>query len=140
MLDVLIAAGASGLAWFVLAGALYENPITKKILAPEAEHPGVRRWSAMRQMLILQLLFGVGLPSVAFAAVFWGFRSALPAEPWAAAGAFTLVLVALRLIPRGADMALLSTYPTRHLLVDGVNGAITSFAVAATLAFTLPLA
>lgn len=140
MSEVVLAAGASAVAWFILAGALYENPITKKILAPEAKHPGVRQWEGMGKMLVLQLLFGVGVPSLAFAAAFAGLRPALPHDPWAAAGAFTFLLVGLRLLPRGADMALLSTYPPRHLLVDAVNGAITSFAIAATLAFTLPAA
>ena len=113
------------------------NPVTKRILAPELEHPGVRRWGSMGRMLVLQLLFGVGLPSLAFAAVFAGVQSALPSDRWEAAAAFGLLLVAARLVPRVADMALLSTYPKRHLIVDLVNGALTSFAIAGALAWVL---
>lgn len=136
--SILLATGATIVVWFVLAGALYENPITKSVLAGEREHPGVRRWASQTRMLVLQLAFGVGVPSLVFAGAYALVRPALPTATWAAATTFGALLIGLRVLPRLADMALLSTYPRRHLVVDTVNGVVTSLAIATTLVFVLP--
>ena len=50
---------------------------------------------------------------------------------------FGIILISLRIIPRFLDMKLFANYPTRLLMVDLVNGTISSFVIAYMLALLI---
>ncbi len=58
------------IVWFVAAGLLYMNPFSKKISDQFKDHPGIRKWNNLKEMMLKMYFFGVLIPSMIFTSVF----------------------------------------------------------------------
>ena len=131
---IILAGVAAAVAWFIIGGALYMNPLVARIYEQETQSsPAVRKWESITKMLIGQFV-GIVVQGLLWAVVFAYLRPALPQGVLMAGLTFGLILIALKIIPRLIDMWLVTTYPARLLAVEVVNGSIGSFVMALILA------
>ena len=132
---IFLAGLVASIAWFIIGGVLYMNPVVAKIFKSE-KSSAVRKMGGKGYMVSMYIM-GCLLPSLLFAFVFYFVRPALPGALLMDTVLFGLILVTVRVVPRMIDMGLLTTYPRKLLAVDVVNGSIASFVIALVLALML---
>ena len=135
-MNILLAAFAASIVWFMVGGALYMNPFIAKMYKQYEGAPGVKKWRSIPKYLgyMFSVMF---IPNIMWAAVYQLIKPVLPQSNIAAALTFGLILVAIKIFPRFFDMWIQSTYPNKLLLVELINGTIGSFVVAGVFAYLL---
>jgi hypothetical protein len=119
---------------FIVAGALYMNPIVAKIYESFRKSGGFKSWTNKKEYMGKMYLFGMLIPSILFAFVYTYIKPVLPGDLLMNTLVFGLILVAVRIIPRWADMFMQTTYPNKLLKIELLNGTIISFVMAFVLA------
>jgi hypothetical protein len=112
------------IAWFIAGGILYMNPLVAKLYKKFEDHPGMKKWDNQKKYLTYMYLLGALIPCLIFAFIY---------ESLSPIGIvhFGLIFLGIRIIPRFVDMWMQSSYPTKILGIEIVNGTILSFMAAA---------
>jgi hypothetical protein len=131
---IVISIIVTSLVWFVLAGALFFNPVVDKIYRKQDHLPGVRALPPSPKTVGM-IMGAIVLQITLWALVYSLIAPALPGTNWEKGLIFGLILVAMKMIPRDADRLLLSTYPQRRLIIEFIIGVINCFAIGLTFAF-----
>jgi len=137
MTRIILAGFIASIVWFAAATILYMNPYSKKIADTLKNHPGVKKWANQKEMLLPMYLWGVLVPSIIFAVIFWWLNPVFPSSILAKTILFGLILVGIKIYPRLTDTALMTSYPKQLLIMDFINGTISSFVIAAAFAFLI---
>lgn len=127
MVGMILGYGALvGLIHFAVTGALYGNPVIGGMYAAAmGSEPGVKRWRSQARYLLTQFL-GTQVEVYIVAVAFVLFRAAVPLKGYAGATVLGFAFAALRVYPRFWNMWIQSTYPNRLLLVELVNGVLST--------------
>ena len=128
ILLTLLAGFIVSIAWFIAGGILYMNPLVAKIYKQFENHPGMKKWDSQKKYLIYMYLIGALIPSIIFSFIY-EFISPISVLH------FGLILIGIRIVPRFIDMWIQSSYPTKILFVEIINGTILSFMAACILHF-----
>ncbi len=116
----------ASVAWFVIGGALYMNPLTDKIYK-SADNSAVKEWPNLPKYLGLMFAGGALAQYILWAFVFALVKPALPGGTLLQGVVFGLVLIAVKIFPRFFDMWIQTTYPNKKLVIEFINGSIGSF-------------
>jgi hypothetical protein len=127
---------AASIAWFVIGGALYMNPIVAKIYKGAEDSPALKKWASIPKYVGLQYI-GILAQCLLWAVVYAVVDPVLPEARLTKGLVFGLILVALKVFPRLFDMWIQSTYPHKLLGVEFVNGTIGSFVVGVVFAYVI---
>ncbi len=136
IVQILTAAGAAAVIWFVVGGGLYMNPLVAKIFKKAEGSPGYKIWKKQSTHLLITFL-GVLVQGLLWAFVFYLVHPVLPGTFWLDTLFFGLGLFVVKIIPRFIDMAIQTTYPKSLLAVEFVNGTISCFVMSAIFAWLL---
>lgn len=121
-----------GLIHFVIMGILYGNPMVDKIYkTAQQTEPGVRKWLSQKKYLITQFL-GTQVEVYILAFAFFLFKPFVIGS-LADAVLISLLFAAIRVYPRFWNMWIQSTYPSRLLKIEVVNGIISTMTIIITL-------
>ena len=120
VLHTLLAGFIISIAWFIVGGILYMNPLVAKIYRGFEDHPSMKKWESQKKYLLSMYLIGVLIPCLIFSFVY-EFITPIGIVP------FGLILVGIRIIPRFFDMWMQSSYPNKILCIEFINGTILSF-------------
>jgi len=127
---------SASVVWFIVGGALYQNPFVAKIYKDAEGSPGLKKWTNIPKYLALQY-FGILVQCILWAFVFAFIKPVLFEGILLNTLFFGLILIAIKIIPRAIDMWIQSTYPNKLLAVEFINGAIGSFVIAAAISFII---
>ncbi|MBK7844322.1 MAG: hypothetical protein IPJ71_11595 [Bdellovibrionales bacterium] len=121
-----------GLIHFVIMGILYGNPMVDKIYkTAQQTEPGVRKWLSQKKYLITQFL-GTQVEVYILTFAFFLFKPFVIGS-LADAVLISLLFAAIRVYPRFWNMWIQSTYPSRLLKIEVVNGIISTMTIIITL-------
>ncbi len=134
--QTILAGVVASIAWFVIGGGLYMNPLIAKIYKNAESSPGLKKWSNTPKYIGFQFL-GMLIQALLWAFVFAYLKSVLPEAKLSAGLVFGLILVAIKIIPRAYDMWIQTTYPNKLLLIEFINGTIGSFVMALIFAYII---
>jgi len=134
MIKKIISAGViASVAWFIVCGILYLNPVVAGVYNNYEGHPGVKNWgdspnylAYMYGLILVQCLLAAGAYSI--------LKPAFTGDVTSNGLKYGLILVAVRIIPRLFDMWVQSTHPNTLLAIEVANGAIGSFVIALVIA------
>jgi hypothetical protein len=135
-MDIFIAALVAGLAWFLVAGILFFNPVVDRIYRLREGHPAVRALPTGPRT-VGKIMAAIMLQTLPWAWLFAWLEPALPREPVAQGLAFGALLCAVKLVGRDVDRVLLSTYPAARLAIELVIGIVCAGVVGVVFAFML---
>jgi hypothetical protein len=136
-MEILLAAIVASIAWFIIGGILYMNPVIGKIYKGYASHKSMKKWESQKKYMINMYLVGSLIPSILFALVY-SFLSPLFTDGLIMnAFYFWIILVAIKLIPRFFDMWIQTSYPNKLLYIELINGSIGSFVMAVIFAWII---
>lgn len=130
----IVAITVATIVWFVVASALFFNPIVGKIYSNQEKMPGVRSLPKSPKTIVL-LLCAILAQVALWAGVYALINSALPGDKLEKGLIFGLILVAIKMIPRDVDRILLSTYPKKRLLIEFIIGTISMFVVGVVFSY-----
>jgi len=134
---ILLAALASSVVWFIAGSILYMNPWVSKIYEKARNLPGMKKWSSNGKFLINMFFMGMLFQCLLFALVYSLIKPVLPGTVPLNTAFFGLIMIALKIFPRWADMWLLTSYPDKLLITEFINGSIGAFIVAYILVLVI---
>ena len=137
ILQSLIGGIAATIAWFIIGGVVYMNPIVAKIYKKYEDAPGVKKREDVKKFLINTFIFSCLIQCIILALVYSFIKPILPESLTLSFLYFGIILVAVKIIPRLIDMWMQTSYPNTLLGIELVNGTIGSFVIA--LVFSLVL-
>ena len=123
----------AGVVHFVVIGILYGNPLVDRISSKaEAQSPAVKHWPTKRKYFITQFL-GTQIEVYILTIAFVWLRPLIGFSGYGGALLLGSLLAAIRVYPRFWNMWIQTTYPTRLLVVEIVNGTIGTLAISVFL-------
>ena len=126
----------ASIAWFIVGGALYGNPLVAKIYKDAGNSPALKKWPSTPKYIGLQYV-GILAQCLLWAFVFALVKSALP-EPLLIKGlVFGVILIAIKIFSRFYDMWIQSTYPNNLLAIEFINGSIGSLLIGVIFAYII---
>lgn len=139
MLDILLWGAVTGLIHFCVLGAAYGNPFVDRYYSEaQKNHPGVKAW-ASKPMYMISMFLGTQVEVYILAFAFAWLRPLVGVEGLAGAALLALVFSGIRVYPRSWNMWIQSTYPTRLIVIETINGVISTFVVVLCLHWLLPV-
>lgn len=125
-----------GIIHFIIVGILYQNPFVASLYkeAEDKKSPGYRIWKNKKRYLLSMFL---GTQAEVFILTF-GYlflKDYLPFSPFPSAIIISALFTAVRVYPRFWNMWIQSTYPNKLLVVEIVNGTISTFTIVTGLYF-----
>ncbi len=136
MIPFIIAVLIASVAWFLVAGVLFFNPITDKAYRAEEKHAAVHSLPPSSKT-IGKIFAAILVQAILWAFVYLLVVSALPGNKLTKGLWFGLVLVFVKMIPRDIDRLLLTTYPKKRMMIEFVIGATCSFVVGIAFGYLL---
>ncbi|MDH5681399.1 MAG: hypothetical protein OEZ36_07425 [Spirochaetota bacterium] len=133
LLNILLGGFLASVAWFVLSGILYLNPFIGRIYKRSEDSPALRKWPHLAPHFFLTYINQL-YQSLIAAALFSFMKPVLPDEILFRGLLFGVVLLAVKTVPHITDSWLQTTYRTKLLVIELVNGMILGFAVSYVLA------
>lgn len=129
ILSILLWGAVIGVIHFVIVGILYQNPIVGKMYKDASGEPGVKIWKDQKEYL-LKMFLGTQI-EVYILTVSYLYLRTLFSEPtaWAPALILAAVFAAVRVYPRFWNMWIQSTYPGKLLVVEFINGILSTFVI-----------
>jgi hypothetical protein len=129
IVTILLWGAIAGVVHFVLIGILYGNPLVDRISAKaEAQSPAVKHWDTKRKYYVTQFL-GTQVEVYLLTIAFVWLRPLLGISGYGGAVLLGALFAAIRVYPRFWNMWIQTTYPTRLLVVEVVNGTIGTMAI-----------
>jgi cytochrome c oxidase assembly factor CtaG len=135
--QVLLATGIAAVVWFILGGALYMNPVIRRIYSQFETSPVMKQWPSVPQYLGVMFLGACLGQSFLAALAFALVRPALPDSILGAVAVFGFILIGIKIFTRFFDMWIQTNYPNKLLVIEFVNGSIGSLAIATVFALTI---
>ena len=133
VVTILLWGAVAGVVHFVVIGILYGNPLVDRISAKaEATSPAVKRWTTKRKYFVTQFL-GTQIEVYILTIAFVWLRPLVGFSGYGGAILLGSLLVAIRVYPRFWNMWVQTTYPTRLLVVEIVNGTIGTLVISVFL-------
>lgn len=133
IMAILLAGFTASIVWFIVGGAVYMNPFVAQVYKEYETSPGLKiRGNTTSYLMTMFLLILV--QCLLFAAVYAYIRPVFTGAVLANGLIYGLILTALKIIPRGLDMWIQTTYPNKLLGVEAINGVIGSFVIALVIA------
>ena len=133
VVTILLWGAVAGIVHFVVIGILYGNPLVDRISAKaEAQSPAVKQWATKRKYYVTQFL-GTQVEVYILTIAFVWLRPLVGFSAYEGAILLGLLLAAVRVYPRFWNMWIQTTYPTRLLVVEVVNGTIGTLAISVFL-------
>lgn len=118
-----------GLIHFMVVGILYGNPFIDRIYqSAQSTDPGVRKWTSKGKYLLFQFL-GTQIEVFILALGFFWLRPVIPGSGVSGALPLAFLFAAIRVYPRFWNMWIQSTYPNRLLMIEFINGTISTFTI-----------
>lgn len=129
VLAVLLWGLVAGIIHFVVVGVLYQNPLVAKIYKAEADNPAVKKWLNQKEY-ILKMFLGTQIEVYILAVAYIYLRQFFP-EPnsWITALSLGGIFAGIRIYPRFWNMWIQSAYPNKLLIVEFINGIISTFVI-----------
>lgn len=122
------------ISWFVVALLLFFNPVMDKIYASTSNHASVKQLPKSAATMG-KIIFAIFIQCVLWAFIYQWIVSTLDGS-WISKGLlFGTIICFIKMIPRDIDRLLLTTYPTKRMLIEFVIGAICSYVVAFVFAY-----
>ena len=137
VVNIFSGAFVASIAWFILGGILYMNPIVAKIYKGCSADPGMKSWPDQKKYMFSMYLLGGFVPILLIALLYVYIKPILPCTLSGQAAGLGTIIIGVRIVPRLFDMWLQSSYPERLLFIEFVNGSLLSFAIAFVLALML---
>ena len=119
-----------GIIHFIIVGILYQNPFVAGLYkeAEDKKLPGYRIWENKKKYLLSMFLgTQVEIFIITFGYLF--LKGYLPFSPFATALIIFALFTAVRVYPRFWNMWIQSTYPNKLLIVEIINGTISTFTI-----------
>ena len=134
ILQTLVWGAVVGVIHFIITGALYQNPFVAKFYkkAQTDNSPGVKKWPNQKGY-ILRMVLGTQVEIFILTASFLFLRQYLNFHPWATTILLGTVFTGIRVYPRFWNMWIQSTYPNQLLVIEFVNGIISTYSVVIAL-------
>lgn len=127
-----------GLIHFFIIGILYGNPIIDKIYQnAQKQEPGVKEWTSRIKYLVIQFL-GTQIEVFIITAGYFWIQSFYKINGVYEIFVIGLLFAGLRVYPRFWNMWIQSTYPNVLLLIEAINGTISTYVIVITLSL-LPI-
>ena len=127
----------ASIVWFILGGALYMNPVIRRIYDQFDSSPVMKRWPSVPQYLSVMFL-GACLAQCFLAALaFVLVKPALPDSVLGTVVIFGFILIGIKIFTRFFDMWIQTNYPNKLLVIEFVNGSIGSLVIATIFAFMI---
>jgi hypothetical protein len=121
---VLLWGALAGLVHFVFIALAYGNPLVDRLSAhAEAESPAVKRWSSKPKYFVAQFL-GTQIEVYILTTGFVWLRPLIGLPGYGGALLLGTLFAALRVYPRFWNMWIQTTYPTRLLSIEVINGTL----------------
>lgn len=136
MIDFIIAVAVATIAWFLVAGALFFNPIVDKIYRSEEDHPAVRNLP-QNPGTIARILGAVLVQCVLWAGLYLFIKTGLGDTLVSRGLAFTAIISLVKIVPRDIDRMLLTTYPPKRLGIEIIAGFVCAAVVGFVFAWLL---
>ncbi len=129
-----------GIIHFVIIGFLYQNPFVAKIYkeAEDKKEPGFRIWKNKKKYL-LSMFLGTQVEIFFLTFGYLFLKDYLPFSPFITAIIIAALFAAIRVYPRFWNMWIQSTYPNKLLIVEFVNGTISTFTIIIGLYLLSPI-
>ena len=129
VITILFAGIAASVIWFIVGGAVYMNPIVARIYKEYETSPGLKNWDNTASYLTTMFLLTL-VQCFLFAAVYAYIRPVFGGTVLVNGLIYGVILVAIKIVPRGLDMWIQTTYPNKLLGIEAINGIIGSFVIA----------
>lgn len=136
IVQAFLGGAAASIAWFIVGGALYMNPIVAKIYKDAEKSPALKKWPSVPKYIGLQYV-GILAQCLLWALVFALVKPVLPGGVLMKGLVFGLILVAVKIFPRFYDMWIQSTYPNELLAIEFFNGIVGSLVIGTVLAYVI---
>ncbi|HRY30255.1 MAG TPA: hypothetical protein P5079_09505 [Elusimicrobiota bacterium] len=135
-MNVVIAVTVASIIWFVLAGALFFNPLVEPIYNSEENSPAVKKLPKTPKTMGL-IMAAILAQTILWALVFKWLSPHLYWPPLSKGLFFGLMLTCMKMVPRDVDRLLLTTYPLKRMAVEFIIGTACSFVIGLTFAFII---
>jgi len=133
VITILLWGAVAGVVHFIVIGILYGNPLVSRISEKaEATSPAVKKWPIKRKYFIKQFL-GTQVEVYILTIAFVWLRPLLGFSGFGGALLLGSLLAAIRVYPRFWNMWIQTTYPTRLLIVEIINGTIGTLVISVFL-------
>ena len=132
----LLAGFAASIAWFIIGGALYSNPIVARMYKNAETSPALKKWPSIPKYIGLQYV-GILAQCLLWSFVFMLVKTSFPETFLMKSIIFGLILIATKIFPRLFDMWIQSTYPCNLLIIEFINGAIGCFIIGGVFAYLI---
>lgn len=136
LVDTLLWGMVVGVIHFVIVGILYQNPMVSKIYKSFEDHPAVKKWNNQNKY-IRSMFLGTQIEIFIITLGYRVFSKLLGIDVIS-----TLIIASIfagiRVYPRFWNMWIQSNYPNKLLLIEIVNGTISTFIIVFSL-YLLPL-
>ena len=133
VVTILLWGAAAGVVHFVVVGILYGNPLVGHISAKaESESPAVKHWATKGKYFVTQFL-GTQIEVYILTIAFVWLRPLVGFGTYGGAILLGCLFAAIRVYPRFWNMWIQTTYPTRLLIVEIVNGTIGTLVISVFL-------
>ncbi|MCA9704371.1 MAG: hypothetical protein KDK70_00820 [Myxococcales bacterium] len=123
MADTIISIGVGTAAWFLVAGALFFNPLVGRVYRRQEGHPAVRALPPGPGTLGT-IIAAVFAQTVLWAGVYLLVEPVLGDTVLDKGLRFGGILVVTKMIPRDIDRLLLTTYPKGRMAIELVIGCV----------------
>ncbi len=137
IIQSLIGGIVATIAWFIIGGVVYMNPIVAKIYKKNEDSPGVKKRKDTKTFMINTFVFSCLVQCIILAFVYSFIKPILPESLILNFLYFGIILVAVKIIPRLIDMWMQTSYPNKLLTIEFINGTIGSFVIALVFALII---
>jgi hypothetical protein len=130
IVSILLWGAVAGVIHFVVIGILYGNPLVDRISSKaEAESPAVKHWPSKVKYFGTQFL-GTQVEVYILTTAFIWLRPLVGIAGYGGALLLGALFAAIRVYPRFWNMWIQTTYPTKLLVVEIINGTIGTLVIA----------
>lgn len=124
ILNILVWGLVVGLIHFIVVGGLYQNPVVAKIYKTLETHPGMKQWPSAKGYLG-RMFLGTQVEIIIFAAAYVYLRQFFPnPDSWMTVITLSVIFAAIRIYPRSFAMWIQSSYPSKLIAIETVNGTL----------------
>jgi hypothetical protein len=116
------------LIWFITGIIIYAYPPFKRASRQAEKSPSVKKWGDSAHYLIAEFVY-IFIQCFLFAWVFSVIKVSLPADLFMQIISFTLVIIAIKLIPEIFKMLIHTTYPPGLVFIDFIYNVFASFEI-----------
>jgi len=135
--DIIIWGTVIGLIHFVIVGALYSNPFVDKFYREGQEtSAALRRWPDQKEY-ILKMFLGTQVEVYIMTAAYLYLAPLIKQSGLTTVIILGVIFSGIRVYPRFWNMFIQTTYPAKLLLIEFINGILSTFTVVGGLAAIL---